>query len=179
MTNQIPFCCDIDIRCINAAMETQNGQSKLKSLFPIPDSECKLPTLLVSPHNQTPVEGVANISRYLCREYFPALYEEGPGGAESASQVDSWLDLFSASLERGSAKEKSAVLRRLNSQLGSAQYLVGTQISVADMVGFCAVSGQPNLKLPGNVKQWLKRLKMTVPGLKCVPCSYIITSDES
>lgn len=126
------------------------------------------------------MEGVANISRYLCREYFPALYdEEGPGGAESASQADSWLDLFGASLERGSAKEKSAVLRRLNSQLGSAQYLVGTQVSVADMVGFCAVSGQTGLKLPGNVKQWLKRLQMTVPGLKCVPCSYVTTDEAS
>jgi aminoacyl tRNA synthase complex-interacting multifunctional protein 2 len=131
--------------------------------------------MMVSPQSQTPVEGVANISRYLCREYYPALYdEEGRGGAESASLIDSWLDLVSTTFQRGSAKEKASILRKLNAQLGSAQFLVGDQLSVADIVGFCAVCEQPGLKPPGNVKSWLQRVQRSVPGLATVPCPYIV-----
>lgn len=129
--------------------------------------------MLVSPHGQTPVEGVANIGRYLCREYFPALYEEGPGGAESAGLMDSWLDSISTTLQRGSAKEKASVLRRLNAQLGSAQFLTGDEPSLADIVGFCVLSEQAGLKLPSNVKNWLKRVQLSVAGLNSVPCPYL------
>ena len=142
-------------------------------LIPSTDAECPAPTMMVSPQSQTPVEGVANISRYLCREYFPILYEEGQGGAESASLVDSWLDLMTTTLQRGSSKEKASVLRRLNGQLGSSQFLVGDQPSVADIVGFCAVCEQPGMKLPGNVKPWLQRVQRSMSGLAAVPCSYL------
>lgn len=130
--------------------------------------------MLVSPHNQTPVEGVANIGRYLCREYFPALYEGSPGGADSAGLIDSWLDSVSTTLRTGSAKEKASVLRRLNAQLGgSAHFLAGEQPSLADIIGFCGVSEQEGLKLPGNVKSWMKRVQQSVPGLNSVPCPYL------
>lgn len=132
--------------------------------------------MVVAPHSQTPVEGVANISRYLCREYFPALYEEGHGGAEAASLMDSWMDLMSTTLERGSVKEKMSVLRRLNARLGSAQFLAGDQPSVADIVGFCALCEQSGLKVPGNVKQWLQRVQLSFPGLNSVPCPYFTDS---
>ena len=130
----------------------------------------------MAPHQQTPVQGVANLGRYLCREYFPGLYEgEGQGGsdAESAALVDSWLDAFSTTLRRGSAKEKASVLRKLNAQLGSARFLTGDSPSLADIVGVCAVCEQPDLKLPGNVKSWLKRGMESIPGLHSVPCSYL------
>lgn len=129
--------------------------------------------MMVSPQSQTPVEGVANISRYLCREYFPALYEDGRGSAESASLMDSWMDLMTTTLQRGTSKEKLSVLRRLNGQLGSAQFLVGDRPSVADIVGFCALCEQPGMKLPGNVKPWLRRVQSSVPGLAAVPCLYL------
>lgn len=138
--------------------------------------ECPSPTMLVSPHSQTPVEGMANIGRYLCREYFSALYEEGRGGDESAAIMDSWLDVTSTTLQRGSVKEKASVVRRFNSQLGSSQFLAGDQPSLADIVGYCAVCKQPGLKLPGNVKNWLKRACVSVYGLSTVPCPYL--SDE-
>lgn len=147
----------------------------MQVLLPPPptDADCPAPTMMVSPHSQTPVEGIANISRYICREYFPALYEEGQGGAESASLVDSWLDLMTTALQRGSSKEKASVLRRLNGQLGSSQFLVGGQPSVADIIGFCAICEQPGMKLPGNVKPWLQRVQRSFPGLAGVPCSYL------
>lgn len=134
--------------------------------------------MMVSPHNQIPVEGVANIARYLCREYFPALYEESKGGLEATAQMDSWMDAVSTTLQRGSSKEKASVVRRLNSHLGSASFLAGCEWpSLADIVAYCAVSKQPGLKVPANVKQWLKRVRATVPGLNFCPCPYL-TEDE-
>lgn len=123
---------------------------------------------------------MANICRYLCREYFPALYEEVGGGkensssAELASAMDSWMDSLSSVLSRGTGKEKASVLRRLNAQLGSSKFLVvGEQLTVADIVGFCEVCGQPDLKLPSNVKLWMKRVQCSVPSLCTVPCPYL------
>lgn len=141
--------------------------------------------MVVSPHNQTPVEGMANIARYLCREYFPALYEETKGGVTTASLIDSWLDMFSVSLQRGSAKEKPSVVRKLNAQLGSSQFLTGDEgPSLADIMGYCALceqqqQGAGGLKLGGNVKQWLKRVREVVPGLANMPCPYLLTDSTS
>ena len=128
---------------------------------------------MVSPHNQTPVEGMANIARYLCREYIPILYEETKGGAEIAAQIDSWLDAISTTLLKGGTKEKISVVRRLNSQLGSTNYLVGSDPTLADIVAYTAMCMQPGMKLGGNVKEWLKRVRVAVPGLSAVPCSYL------
>ena len=127
--------------------------------------------MVVSPHNQTPVEGTANIARYLCREYYPILYEEANGGIEATAQIDSWLDIVSTTLLRGSAKEKSSVLKRFNSQLGSTSFLVGNQLSLADIVAYCTLCKQPGLKIPGNLNQWLKKMQVTVPG--SAECPYL------
>ena len=125
--------------------------------------------MVVSPHNQTPVEGVANIARYLCREFCPNLYEGL--GPETASQVDSWLDTVTRSLSNGTSKEKTSVLRRLNSHLGSASYLVGEGVTLADIVVYSAMCSQDGLKPTANVKRWMKRLQLAVPALACIPCS--------
>lgn len=116
---------------------------------------------------------MANISRYLCREYFPALYEEGRGGAESASVMDSFLDDASIKLRKGGTKERAAVLRKFNTQLGTSKFLAGEEPSLADIVVFCEVCQQAGMKLPGNVKQWLKRVQTSVPGLSTIPCPYL------
>ena len=127
--------------------------------------------MIVSPHNQTPVEGIANISRYLCREFCPELYEAL--GASEAAKIDSWLDSVSGSFLHGSAKEKASVLRRLNSQLGAGGFLVGERVTVADVVGYTVVCGE---KAPtGNVKQWLKRCQQ-LPEFAGIPCSCISNS---
>lgn len=125
--------------------------------------------MVVSPHNQTPVEGVANIARYLCREFCPSLYEGL--GIEAASQVDSWIDTVSRNLSTGTSKEKASAMRRLNSQLGSAKYLVGEGVTLADIIVYSTLCGQDGLKPTANVKQWIKRLQLAVPALACIPCS--------
>jgi len=131
-------------------------------------------TMVVSPHNQTPVTGQANICRYLCREYFPALYEESPGGLDAAAQMDNWLDEVSTTLQRGSSREKASVVRRLNSHLGSASFLAATESpSIADLVAFTVLSEQRGLKVPTNVKQWLKRVKAGTMNSDLCQCPYL------
>ena len=107
------------------------------------------------------------------------LYEDVKGGPETASQIDSWLDAVSTTLQRGNAKEKMSVLRRFNSQLGSTSFLVGEDPSLADIVSYCVLCEQLGLKLSGNVKQWLKRVQASVPRIATVKCSYIIANESS
>lgn len=131
--------------------------------------------MVVSPHNQTPVEGIANIARYLCREFCSNLYEGL--GAEEALKIDSWLDSVAGTLLYGSSKEKASVMRRLNSQLGSSGYLVGDYVTLADIIAFAIVGSEPGLKPTANVKQWLKRCQAH-PEFAGLPCSCLSSTDS-
>lgn len=158
-------------RC-GVSSQQHSGPAQLKiTLVWKSDSVCSVPTMVVSPHNQTPVEGIANISRYISREFCPDLYESLD--AAVASQIDGWLDLLCVSLACGSSKEKSSVMRRLNAQLGSSPFLVGGTLTLADVVAYAVLCNtDAGLKLSANVKQWLKRLQ-SVPELSCLPCSWL------
>jgi len=123
--------------------------------------------MVVSPHNQTPVEGIANISRYLCRQYCPSLYENQ--GPMAASQIDYWMESIAGTLIRGTSKEKASVIRKLNSQLGSAKFLSGDTVSIVDIIAFCVIGTQDSLKPTANVKEWLKRVLASLPYLSKVP----------
>lgn len=109
---------------------------------------------MVSPTRQTYIEGEANIARYLSRLLLPA-YDSGD--IVTATQIDELLDLAQQQLIRGNNKERSAALRTLNARLGKGQWLVGSSLTVADMVAWSAVQ---EAKLagdaPANVKKWLK-----------------------
>ena len=145
------------------------------SLHSMAESICKCPTMVVSPHNQTPVEGSANISRYVCREFCPELYEGL--GLEEALKIDSWLDLASGMLLYGSSKEKASVMRRLNSHLGSASYLVGDSVTLADIVTYVTICSEPGLKPTANVKQWMKRCQALNEFLD-FPCTHLSNTDS-
>ena len=147
----------------------------LSSLHSMAESICKCPTMVVSPHNQTPVEGSANISRYVCREFCPELYEGL--GLEEALKIDSWLDLASGMLLYGSSKEKASVMRRLNSHLGSASYLVGDSVTLADIVAYVTICSEPGLKPTANVKQWMKRCQ-ALNEFVDFPCTHLSNTDS-
>lgn len=134
------------------------------------DAVCPNITMMVSPHNQTPVQGLANVLRYLTREFSPSLYEgQGP---QKASEIDSWMDTVSAVLlnDKSSSKEKTSVARKLNSRLGGNEYLVGEQLSLADLYCYWAVCGQGAVKLTKNITDWLTRVYVAVPALGTFPC---------
>ena len=134
------------------------------------ESICPVVTMVVSPHNQTPVQGLANVLRYLIREYCPSLYEGQ--GAGRASEIDSWMDTVTNVLlgSRSSAKEKASVAKKMNSRLGANGYLVGDELSLADLLGYWAVCGQGAIKLTNNIKDWLTRVYTDVPSLGTFPC---------
>ena len=111
--------------------------------------------MVVSPHNQTPVTGIANIARYICRQFSPGLYEGN--GHQQAAMVDSWLDAVTGTYIFGSSKEKLSVLRRLNAHLGSSKFLAGDEVTLADMVAYSVIcGGSGGQKLTDNVKKWIK-----------------------
>ncbi|XP_070579868.1 aminoacyl tRNA synthase complex-interacting multifunctional protein 2-like [Ptychodera flava] len=110
------------------------------------------PEMNVSPISQTPIQGEANIARYFARLLDPS-YE---CNAELASHIDMWLDLASHSLCRGSSKEKAAAMRALNSHLGKNKWLVGSSLSLADVVTWSAVyQADQASAASNNVKKWL------------------------
>ena len=72
-------------------------------------------------------------------------------------KVDSWLDAVAGTYIFGSSKEKMSVLRRLNSHLGSSQFLAGNDITLADIVAYAVICGGPgDQKMTDNVKKWIK-----------------------
>jgi aminoacyl tRNA synthase complex-interacting multifunctional protein 2 len=77
------------------------------------------------------------------------------GNVEQVIEVDSMLDLHST-LRNGNNKERAAVLRTLNSKLGKNEWLVGSSVSLADIVLWSGIVAN-SLDAPGNVKKWLDR----------------------
>lgn len=115
--------------------------------------------------SQTPLRGEQNISRYLCRVFLPHLYEGR--GPVIASQVDNAIDKFALVLSEGSShssKEKASSLRNMNSQLGRSDFLVGSSLTLADVLVFYELSSSSSPAVGDNVKKWQKRLS-SIPAL--------------
>uniref|UniRef100_A0A4W5NKB0 Aminoacyl tRNA synthase complex-interacting multifunctional protein 2 n=1 Tax=Hucho hucho TaxID=62062 RepID=A0A4W5NKB0_9TELE len=102
--------------------------------------------------NMCPIEGEANVARFLFRLVAPY-----PSDPALATLVDSWVDTAFFQLAEGSAKERSAVLRALNGALGRDPWLAGPELSLADIACYCCVlqTGPPAAS-PANVQRWLK-----------------------
>ncbi|XP_060642655.2 aminoacyl tRNA synthase complex-interacting multifunctional protein 2 isoform X1 [Anolis sagrei] len=98
-----------------------------------------------------PIEGEGNIARFL----FSLLGQKH--NAVTATLIDSWVDTAIFQLQEGSSKEKAAVLRSMNAALGKASWLVGNELTLADIVAWCAIqtTGSTNA-VPPNVQNWLK-----------------------
>lgn len=121
---------------------------------------CPTPTMMVSA-NQVPVAGMANILRLLTRLFAQELYEGR--GPSAAAQVDTWLDAATQQVVNGNSKERAAFLRQLNARLGSAEWLVGDTLSLADLFAFLALCQMSEVKAPGNVQKWAARCTVSPP----------------
>lgn len=102
--------------------------------------------------NMCPIEGEANIARFLYKLLVPY-----PSDPAVATLVDSWVDTAFFQLAEGSTKERSAVLRALNSALGRSPWVAGLEYSLADTACYCCVmrSGLASAA-PANVQRWIK-----------------------
>ena len=109
---------------------------------------------MISPTKQTAVTGEVNIARYINRVINPNCEAD----IIMATQVDEWLDIAHIQIINGNTKEKAAALRNLNSRLGKNDWLVGSSLSLADIVTWSALQ-QTNQasSAPANVKKWLKK----------------------
>lgn len=109
--------------------------------------------LMVSPHNQTAIQGETNIARYIMRLMNPNYDSTDP---IAATQVDDWLDIAQQQLHQGNTKEKAAAIKALNARLGRNDWLVRSEMSLADMVMWAALFQTNQMcGVPANVKKWL------------------------
>lgn len=105
-----------------------------------------------SVQNMCPIEGEANVARFLFRLLAPY-----PSDPALATLVDSWVDTAFFQLAEGSAKERAAVLRALNAALGRGTWLAGPELSLADIACYCCVlQSGPASSTPANVQRWIK-----------------------
>lgn len=105
-----------------------------------------------SVQNMCPIEGEANVARFLFKLLAPY-----PSDPAAATLVDSWLDTAFFQLAEGSAKERAAVLRALNSALGRNPWLSGPEFSLADVACYCCVLQTGSAaSAPANVQRWIK-----------------------
>lgn len=113
------------------------------------------PELTVNAQSQTPIQGEANVARYLARLIKPR-YEYAP--YQHVGAVDDLLDLATHNIQCGSSKEKASAVRQLNTALGKSEWLSPTgEMSVADAVVWSALQQAGLSKgAPGNVQKWLK-----------------------
>ncbi|XP_044159833.1 aminoacyl tRNA synthase complex-interacting multifunctional protein 2-like [Bufo gargarizans] len=109
------------------------------------------PQMKFSIQNMCPIEGEGNIARFL----FSLLGDTF--SAVTATLIDSWVDMAIFQMREGSSKEKAAVLRAMNSALGKTPWLVGNELTIADIVSWCAIQQSGNITaVPANVLKWMK-----------------------
>ena len=134
------------------------------------DTLVSRPWMVVKPNRQTQIAGITNISRYLSRRFCPELYESLD--PKATSSVDRWMDLVTLSYLHGNSKEKASVLRQMNSDLGSSNFLTGPHPNLADVVAYGVLGNQASLKLGGNVKEWMTRCHSR-QEFNTIPCLYL------
>eukprot|EP00062_Callorhinchus_milii_P008973 gi/632952279/ref/XP_007891764.1/ PREDICTED: aminoacyl tRNA synthase complex-interacting multifunctional protein 2 [Callorhinchus milii] len=98
-----------------------------------------------------PIEGEGNIARFLFsllgNSYNPV----------TSTIIDSWVDTAIFQLKGGSNKEKAAVMRLLNTNLGKSPWIIGADLSVADVVLYCTLQqSEGENSVPTNVQKWIK-----------------------
>ena len=126
--------------------------------------------MMYAPGKQVPVSGIANICRFLSRQFRPEIYESHDPTV--CGQTDTWLDSLSLSYIHGNAKEKGSVLRQLNSTLGSKNCLTGECPTLADVVLYSVLGNEKGLKISSNVKKWMNYCH-EIQEMKSVPCLYL------
>ncbi|ELW64913.1 Aminoacyl tRNA synthase complex-interacting multifunctional protein 2 [Tupaia chinensis] len=106
-----------------------------------------------------PIEGEGNIARFLF-----SLFGQ-KHNAVNLTLIDSWVDIAIFQLKEGSSKEKAAVFRSMNSALGKSPWIVGNELTVADVVLWSVLqqSGGCSAPVPANVQRWMRSCENLAP----------------
>ncbi|KAM8960494.1 aminoacyl tRNA synthase complex-interacting multifunctional protein 2 [Pelodytes ibericus] len=109
------------------------------------------PQMKFSIQNMCPIEGEGNIARFLFSLFGYTF------NAVTATLIDSWVDMAIFQLREGSGKEKVAVLKAMSSSLGKSPWLVGDELTIADIVSWGAIQQSgTSTSIPPNVQKWMK-----------------------
>ncbi|XP_051877101.1 aminoacyl tRNA synthase complex-interacting multifunctional protein 2 [Pristis pectinata] len=108
------------------------------------------PQMKFSIQSMCSIEGEGNIARFL----FALLGHKYD--VVTSTQIDSWVDIAIFQLKKGSSKEKAAVLRSLNSALGKSPWVVGVDLTLADVVLYCVLLEMGFEDIPANIQRWVK-----------------------
>lgn len=108
--------------------------------------------------NMCSIEGEGNIARFL----FALLGHQYD--AVTSTQIDNWVDVAIFQLKNGSNKGKAAVLRSLNSALSKNPWVVGADLTLADVV-LCCVLQEVELGIPANIQRWMQSCQNLAPKL--------------
>lgn len=112
------------------------------------------PELIVSPSKQTVITGEVNIVRYINRILNPSFDKED---IVMATSFDEWLDIAENQLLNGNSKQKTSALKSLNNTLKKNDWLVGSELSLADVVMWSALHQSQQVHgAPENVNKWMK-----------------------
>lgn len=113
----------------------------------------------LSVRRMCPIEGEGSIARFL----FSLLGQKH--SAVTSTLIDSWIDTAVFQLKGGSSKEKAAVFRSMNSALGKSPWLVGSELTVADVVLWSVLqqTGGCSVPVPTNVHKWMKACENLAP----------------
>ncbi|XP_008580519.1 PREDICTED: aminoacyl tRNA synthase complex-interacting multifunctional protein 2 isoform X2 [Galeopterus variegatus] len=106
-----------------------------------------------------PIEGEGNIARFLF-----SLFGQ-KHNAVNLTLIDSWVDIAVFQLKEGGSKEKAAVFRSMNSALGKSPWLVGNELTVADVVLWSVLQqmGDCSAAVPANVQRWMRSCENLAP----------------
>jgi aminoacyl tRNA synthase complex-interacting multifunctional protein 2 len=105
-----------------------------------------------------PIEGEGNIARFLF-----SLFGQ-KHSAVNSTLIDSWVDVAIFQLKEGSSKERAVVFRSMNSALGKSPWLVGNELTVADVVLWSVLQQTAGCgAVPAHVQRWLRSCENLVP----------------
>ncbi|XP_029432617.1 aminoacyl tRNA synthase complex-interacting multifunctional protein 2 isoform X2 [Rhinatrema bivittatum] len=130
---------------------TKSSRQEYQLGFTLIWKDVPKPQMKFNIQNMCPIEGEGNIARFLFSLFSHNL------NTVTLTLIDSWVDTAIFQLKEGSSKERAAVLRSMNSALGKSLWLVGNELTVADVVAWCAVQQTGNTNaVPANVQKWMK-----------------------
>ncbi|KAM7142266.1 aminoacyl tRNA synthase complex-interacting multifunctional protein 2 isoform 1-T1 [Molossus nigricans] len=106
-----------------------------------------------------PIEGEGNIARFLF-----SLFGQ-KHNAVNLTLIDSWVDRAIFQLKEGSGKEKAAVLCSMNSALGKSPWLVGNELTVADVMLWSVLQQTRgcSVPVPASVQKWMSACENLAP----------------
>ena len=109
---------------------------------------------MISPTKQSVISGEVNVARYVNRLLSPSFDTED---IIMATTVDEWLDTIDNQIFNGNSKQKTAALKSLAVRLKKNDWIVGSDISLADIVMWSSLhQSQQAAGAPENVQKWLK-----------------------